>query len=147
MLHPVAERGRAGGYTQQGEHRGPPSIVLLQIERDGYSGASHRQRNPPLGVIQAAQPDDGAQLLVGERCEEERRGARADGWQQIVGVLGCHDQDKVLWRLLERLQQRVGGLIAGAVHMVDEKHAARASRGLELRTLFQHSHLRNRKLA
>ena len=57
-------------------------------------------------------------------------GARANGWQQIIGVLSRHDQDQVLGRLLERLQQRVGGLIAGAVHMVDEEHAARMRQAL-----------------
>src|SRR5713226_5011005 len=97
-------------------------------------------------MVEAACFDEAAHLLPGERGELKRRGARSNGRQEIVGVLGRHDEDEVFGRLLERLEHRIGGLVAGAIHVVDEEYAAAAARRLELRALLQLAHLRNGKL-
>ncbi len=77
----------------------------------------------------------------------ERHGARADGGQQVVGVLRGHDQDQVRRRLFQRLQQRVGGLLVGAVHVVDQEDAAAAVVRQERRALLEQARLRDGDLA
>ncbi len=74
-------------------------------------------------------------------------GARADGGQKVVGILGGHDDDEVLRRLLQRLQERVGGLLVSPVDVIDQEDAAAAMQGFILRELLELSHLRDRDLA
>ena len=88
-----------------------------------------------------------AHLFARKRREVERHGARADGGQQVVGVLRRHDQDEVVGRLLERLQQRVGGLVVGAVDVIDEEDAAAAAHGLERGALLEQARLLDGDLA
>src|SRR5437867_3785041 len=97
-------------------------------------------------MVEAACFDEGAHLIARERRELKGRGARSNGRKEIVSVLGRHDEDEMFRRLLERLEHRVGGLVAGPIHVVDEEYAAAAARRLELRALLQLAHLRNRKL-
>ncbi len=51
------------------------------------------------------------------------------------------------WWLLERFQKRVGGLIVGAVYMVDQEDAPAAMMRQELRALLEESRLRDGDLA
>ncbi len=71
----------------------------------------------------------------------ERHGPRSDGRQQIVGILGGQQQDQVLGRLFQGLQQRVRGLLVGPIDMVDQENAARSVQRLKLRALLQQAHL------
>ena len=77
----------------------------------------------------------------------ERHGARADGGQQVVGVFGRHDQDQVRRRLFERLEQGIGGLLVGAVHVIDQEDAAAALVGQVLGALFEQAGLLDGDLA
>ena len=97
-------------------------------------------------MIEIASFHERRHLVIGERREEDRRGAGTDRRQQIVGVFGRQDQDQVVGRLFERLEQRIGGLIAGPIDVVDQKYSPVASRRFELRALFELAHLRNRNL-
>ena len=53
----------------------------------------------------------------------------------------------MLGRFFQRLEQRIGGLLVGAINMVDQKNAARSMQWLKLRALFQQSHLLDGDLA
>ena len=111
---------------QQRQHGGAALVVGFQIERHGHARAAGGERDAALRLVQPAGAHERAHLLGLERREMKRHGARADGGQQIVGVLRRHDQDQVVGRLFQRLQQRVGGLLVGAVHVVDQENAAAA---------------------
>ena len=110
-------------------------------------GTARRQRDPPLRLVEAARPHERPHLLAPERREVERHRARADGRQQVVGVLRRHDQDQVRRRLFQRLQQRVGGLLVGAVHVIDQEDAPAALVRQKLRAFLQQPRLRDRDLA
>ena len=75
-------------------------------------------------MVEASRFDERAHLLPGERRELKQRRAGSNGRQKIVGVLGRHDENEVAGRLLERLEHRVGGLLAGSIHVVDQEHPA-----------------------
>ena len=68
-------------------------------------------------------------------------GARANGRQQIVGILGGQQQDQMLGRFFQSLQQRIRGLFVGAIDVIDQKNAALSMQRLELRALLQQPHL------
>ena len=86
-------------------------------------------------------------LVARERREVERHGARADGGQQVVGVFGRHDEDEVRRRLLEGLEQGIGGLIVGAVHVIDQEDAPAALVGQVLGAVFEQAGLLDGDLA
>ena len=89
-------------------------------------------------------PRDGNERLhlrVRQRRQMERHGARADGRQQIVGVFGRQQQDQMLGRLFQRLEQRVRGLLVGSIDVVDQENAARSVQRLKLRALLEQTHL------
>src|SRR5436853_508326 len=73
------------------------------------------------------------QLFRLQRSEVERDRTRTDRRQQIVGVLRGHYQDQVIGRLFQGLEERVRGLLVGAVHVVDQEDAPIALVRQELR--------------
>ena len=143
----VANGATPGRHLQERQHGGAALVVSFQVERHGDARAAGRERDAPLRLIQAARAHEAAHLLGLERREVERHGARADGGQQIVGVLRGHDEDQVVGRLFQRFEQRVGGLVVGAVHVVDQEDAAGALVRQILRGFLEQARLRNGDLA
>ena len=81
-----------------------------------------------LGVGNPAQC---LEQLVGCRAQEgERLAAAAHGVGQAVGLRGAENEDHVWRRLLERLQQRVGGVGRERVGLVEDVDAIAAEDGL-----------------
>ena len=64
-----------------------------------------------------------------------------------MSVLSGHDQDEVIGRLLQRLQEGIGRLFVGPVELVDEEDPPVAAPRLELRATFEQAHLLDRDLA
>ena len=69
----------------------------------------------------------------------------------VVAALIFHhnfgNQNQMIRRLLQCLEQRIGGLFVGPVEMIDQKNPARAVQRLELGTLLEQAHLRDGELA
>src|SRR5579864_8745247 len=77
----------------------------------------------------------------------QRHGARANGGQQIVSIARGEDENQMRRRLFERFEQRIGGLIVGALDLIDEEDAPVALERLERRALLEESHLLDGDLA
>ena len=61
-------------------------------------------------------------VLDGHALEVVNLAARDDGGQDFVLLGGGEDEDDVLWRFFERLQEGVEGCRGEHVHLVDDEH-------------------------
>ncbi len=126
------------------------SSFTIAVRRSSYTSRSIDTARPGLPAASAmrrsasdkprARPRT-PHLRIRQRRQMERHRARADGGQQIVGIFGGQQQDQMIGRLFQRLQQRIRGLLIGAIDMIDQKHAARSVQRLILRALLQQAHL------
>ena len=157
--------GRQVGHRHQGAGDVPfgegldDLVELGQVVVDGIGRrhlVEHRERVPSRST---ATPDGQVQRLVGnvevrvlahlgqqlterlgaEEAELEVLGAAADGGQHLLGVGGGQHEDDVGGRLLERLEQGVGGGRREHVDLVDDVDLLAARRS-QCRTRHQVAH-------
>ena len=118
-----------GGVAEKDEGVGAGCGVAVEVEGEGATGCSLREAGDQGalfgGDIGAARGDEGFDLLDRERTEADVGAAGADGGQQLSGILGEDDDVDGVRRLLEDLEQGVGGLLHHAGGGEDEDLARR----------------------
>ena len=72
--------------------------------------------------------------LIAERLQIEHAAARADGWQQPAGLRRDQKKESARRRLLERFQQRIGGVDVELIGDIDNYHPMRTRRACASRT-------------
>ena len=147
MFHPGSERFEAAGDAQQGQHGVAAAVVGFQIERNCDARRALGQAQTALGVVQRRAAAKARISSSDRRDRREGHGARANGRQQIVRIARGHDQDQVRRGLFQRLEKGVGGLLIGAVDVVDQEDAPVAFQRLERGAVFQQAHLLDGDLA
>ena len=68
---------------------------------------------------------------------------RADGSDNLIRLRGRKNEDKVLWRLLHDLQQRVKALVGHHMGLIDDEDAIPRIRRRVISTLAQVTHIFN----
>ena len=100
------------GHRVAGEAEGPADVAL----RRGGGGMGELR-------LDAVAADE--QLGDGRRrrgAEQHRPAARADGDHDVLDRRGAQHPHRVRRGLLERLEQRVGGLVGEPVGVLDDEH-------------------------
>jgi hypothetical protein len=85
---------------------------------------------PGHGGVDAVAPDEQVRdRLDGRRTEPHVPGARADGDDDVLGRWGAEQPDRPRGRLLEGLEQRIGGALGEPVGVFDEDDPPAPDRG------------------
>ena len=138
-------RRRRSGVLGQLEQRRPRPVGELVAQRRGrveLRGLAQRrsvaegERRSPLAVAEReprarlrllgcdpARRELGREPGDARRLEAHELAARGDGLEHIGGPRGDQDQVDELGRLLERLEQPVGGRVAERLCSLDREHA------------------------
>src|SRR5207247_6735713 len=133
----------SGSHFEESQHGGAAPVICFQVERNRQARTARGQRETPVRLIEIAGSGEFIHLFFREWAEPERHSARADSGQQIESVLRRQNQDQVFRRFFERLEQRIGGLLPGAVNVIDQKYASIATQWFERRAVLQRAHLRD----
>ncbi|MBV6417113.1 MAG: hypothetical protein CMLOHMNK_01750 [Steroidobacteraceae bacterium] len=125
--HAAAERDQLVEQRQAVAHaavrRMRDRLQRGRLEGDAFGSQDLRHSRGDRGDRQALQV--------------ELQAARQHGHRQLLRIGGREQELDVRWRLLERLQQRIEGMLREHVHFIDEIHLAAAGRGRVLHVLEQ----------
>src|SRR5499427_3981629 len=114
---------------EQFDQRPPLLAVDREVKGGGLADAPFGDAGQERGVRRRARIILNQILFHfgdGERCEIEPLRARADGRQQRVGARGQQNDCRGRGRLLKSLEQRIGGLFAQPVRLVNDEKALAA---------------------
>ena len=147
----LRQRGDDAPSTLAVQARARPSGVSASRRRTLPSRQSLQHRPLLVGRSASASPAASAALaaarrsVVAQRRQIEPAAARADGRQQPAGLGGDQQEQRARRRLLQRLQQRVGGVDVELVGLVDDDDAPRVGARASARgTTAQPAHLVDR---
>ena len=120
-------RGRRSGRVDQAARRAAASGSSSRSTRSSRPAAMRASASPRL-VERGARVATSARTRVGQPAERDELAARADRLGQRPELVGDEDDRRVRRRLLEILEQRVGGVL---VHQVRVEEQVDAAVGLE----------------